>query len=302
MASAFFAALRKAAVLPSETQVIDAFLSHLHEEVSARGSVEEVVDDAEAAVQMALSDRPNYEALRKTWAGVTKRLTGVTETAEAELTIQAILAERETAVGSFKSLGARVIKRNERILLYSQSQRVVQCLKGVPPALQKTIHLFVSECRPKSPGPYQDATATCQQLSDTYYSVTVCPDVVAGHLLATHQIDRLLMGAHAVFRSDGGEYHSFVNTCGSRLLTLAALKHGVRVDVIGETLKIEDVDEASANDHVHIHQENDLLESAVGLRDTGTRRGHISHLNIGYDLIPIEAGVYVHIPDEVKFP
>ena len=67
LASAFFADLRKAAVLPSETQVIDAFLSHLRDEIGARPDVDAVVDDASAAVRAALSERRNYTALRRTW-------------------------------------------------------------------------------------------------------------------------------------------------------------------------------------------------------------------------------------------
>jgi translation initiation factor 2B subunit (eIF-2B alpha/beta/delta family) len=301
MTSAFFAELRKASVLPSETQVIEAFLSHLQEEVAARQSVEEVIADAGAAVKLALNVRPNYEALRKIWETVLKVLTGINDVAAAEHKLSEFRETRDRIKITFRRLGANLIKRNDRILLYSQSQRVVQCLLGVPTSSQKTIRVFVAECRPKSPNPYQDAAATCQQLSDSYYGITVCPDVVAGHLLATHQIDRIVMGTHAVFRDPTSKvYHSFVNTCGSRLLILAALDHGVPVEVVAETLKIEDITFESAASHVHIHQENDLLESAIGLRNIRTQRSEVEHLNIGYDLIPIKEGIVIHVPDELR--
>lgn len=296
LSSSFFAALRQASVLPSETQVIDAFLSHLLDEISARGNVRDVLADAQAAVDLALEDRPNYEALHKTWEIVTQKLGVITDSAKAELALQEIQGYREITVNSFKRLGATLIKRNERILLFSQSQRVIQCLQGVPPSLQKTIHLFICECRPKSPSPYQDAIATCHQLADTYYDITVCPDVVAGHLLCSHQIDRVVMGAHAIFHSGESGYYSFVNTCGSRMMALTAVNHDVRVDVVGELLKVEELEESRANDRVHIHQENDLLDSAVGLRDLQTQRGRVSHLNIGYDLVPVYGNVHVHVP------
>ncbi len=298
MTSAFFAALRKAAVLPSETQVIDAFLTHLHEEISARDSTAHVLADAEAAVQLALRVRPNYEALRKTWHAVRSILSPCPDTASVEIALQEYRDQRTRAIGHFSKLGAQHLTRNERVLLFSQSQRVIQFLLGVPPAIQKTIHLFIAECRPKSPLPYQDAAATCRQLSDTYYNITVCPDVVAGYLLSSHQIDRVLMGTHAIFSDPETKIpHSFVNTCGARLLSLAALKHGVSVDVIGESLKVEFVELLQARDHLHIHQESDLLENAIGLRDMRTRRSEVEHLNIGYDLIPIEEGIRMHVPD-----
>lgn len=298
MASAFFAALRKASVLPSETQVIDAFVTHLHEEISARDSVEDVLADAEAAVKLALKIRPNYEALRKSWLAIKTVLSPLSDTAAAEIALHDYRETRTRAIDHFKRLGARTITRNERILLFSQSQRVTQFLLGVPASVQKTIHLFVAECRPKSPRPYQDAAAICAQLAETYYSITVCPDVVAGYLLNSHQIDRLLMGTHAVFKEPDTEtLHSFVNTCGSRLLTLAALHQNVPIDVVGEILKVEVVPVLDARDHLHIHQESDLLENAVGLRDIRTRRSDVEHLNVGYDLIPIEAGIQIHLPD-----
>jgi len=300
LSSAFFAALRKAAVLPSETQVIDAFLLHLQEEIAARGSVPAVLADADAAVRLALEERPTYEALRKTWGQVMAELNPLSVASDAEIALQTFRDGRALLIGHFRRLGSYLIKRNERILLYSQSQRVIQVLLGVPTTVQRTIHLFVAECRPKSPLPYQDAIATCQQLADTAYSITVCPDVVAGHLLASHQLDRFIMGTHAIFR-DGptSPPHAFVNTCGARLLVEAALSHKVPVEVIGEVLKIEEVASADATDHLHIHQENDLLQSAVGLRDIATTRGDVKHLNIGYDLVPVGPGISVHVPDHM---
>lgn len=298
MSSAFFAALRQASVLPSETQVIDAFLAHLQDELGAREGVEDILADADAAVHLALDVRPNYEALTKIWKDVTETLAGIADAAEAESTLREFREERGLKVAKFKSLGASLIKRNERLLIFSQSQRVIQTLLGVPTAVQRTAHIFVAECRPKSPMPYQDAAATCQQLADTYYSVTVCPDVVAGYLLTSHQIDRVVMGTHAIFNDPAtGVAHSFVNTCGARLLAETALRYEVPVEVLGESLKEEPVSALKALDHVHIHQESDLLESAIGLRDIRTRRSDIVHLNVGYDLVRVEPGMTIHIAD-----
>lgn len=296
LSSAFFATLRQAATLPSETQVIDAFLHHLQEEIGARTDVEDVLADADVAVNLALQVRPNYEAVRKTWADVTELLRPLRDTAEAESALQHLQEKRAARINAFRHLGTTLVGRNERVLLYSQSQRVAQVLLGVPQAIQKTIHLFIAECRPKSPLPYQDATAICNQLAGTFYAITVCPDVVAGHLLRAHQIDRVVMGTHAVFVDEEGPY-AFVNTCGSGMLAQAARRFGVAVDVVGEELKLERVARLEARDHIHIHEENDLLESAVGLRDISTRRASVEHLNIGYDLVDLEEGITVYVPD-----
>ena len=53
------------------------------------------------------------------------------------------------------------------------------------------------------------------------------------------------------------------------------------------------------SDHLHVHQESDLLESASGLRDMRTRRAEVEHLNVGYDLVVTETGIRIHLPDAI---
>ncbi|MDR3572067.1 MAG: SIR2 family protein [Candidatus Pacebacteria bacterium] len=297
--SGFFSALKKAAVLPSETQVIDAFLAHLKDEIAARPNVSEVLIDASAAVESALQERPNYGALRRTWRSVESTLAGSVDSGEAERRIGSYIADRLASVRLFNELGSNLIKSNERILLYSQSQRVLQTLRGVPVGIQKTVHLFVSECRPKSPHPFQDAAATCAELADTHFKITVCPDVVGLNLLATHQIDRVLLGTHALYKdlsAGDSAVHSFVNTCGANSVCILAEHYNIPVTVIGEPIKIEDVTRSKARDHLHPKQENDLQESARVLKSLATKRGAIDHLNIGYDLVTCHSKITVATP------
>lgn len=299
--SAFFAQLRQAAVLPSETQVIDAFLSHLVEELLAREDPQAVLQDAQTAVDSALIERPNYGALRRTWLQLRAQLDDITDKTTVETIVDEFISTRSRKIQLFTRVGRQIVNANDRILLYSQSQRVLQALRGVPVNIQRTCHLFIAECRPKSPNPYQDAAAICRELAGTHYSLTVCPDVVAINLLATRQIDQIVLGTHALYvdelNAPLSTLHSFVNTCGSIALAAAAHEYDVPVRVIGERLKLEQVSYAERFDYLHPHEENDLLQSAVGIRELRTQRDEVGHLNVGYDLIEIRDGIDVRIPD-----
>jgi len=194
------------------------------------------------------------------------------------------------------------VSRGERILVYSQSQRVIDALLGVPQATQRTCELFISECRPKSPNPYQDAIAVCAELADSQYLVTVCPDVVAATLLATRQISKVMMGTHAIYQENDGTPYAFVNTCGSLAIAVVAKEYDVPVIVIGEKLKCDFVPLLEAEDHVHSHQESDLLQGALGLSELRTQRQEVAHLNIGYDLVTLGKGFQLEVPDGLASP
>lgn len=296
--SSFFGSLRKATVLPSETQVIDAFLGHLAEEISARPDVQGVMEDAAAAVESALHERPNYGALKRVWSRVKDAVGSEIEPHLAEIGVRDFVAERQSHIQQFSALGRAVVRANERILLYSQSQRVLQLLRGVPTSVQRTVHLFVCECRPKSPKPYEDAAATCLELSNTEFKVTVCPDVVGMNLLATSQIDKVVVGTHALFcERDADDIYAYVNTCGTDGIAEVARRHDIPVIVVGERLKLEVVPLSSAADHLYPHQENDLTDGARNIRSIATKRGDIGHLNIGYDLVSVSPNTQVLIPD-----
>ena len=297
--SSFFSALSKATVLPSETQVIDAFLQHLAEEISARSDVQGVMGDASTAVASALEERPNYGALKRAWIEVLNLVGSEASPASAETLLRNYIADRTGRIRQFAALGTTLIGENERILLYSQSQRVLQVLRSVPQAIQRTVHLFICECRPKSPGPYDDAGATCAELAGTNYNITVCPDVVGLSLLATRQIDKVVVGTHALFSENGAnDIYAYVNTCGMNAIAEVAGHHDVPVCVIGEALKLERIPRVAALDHLHPHQESDLTDSARAIRDMTTRRGPVGHLNIGYDLVERCANTTIYVPDQ----
>ncbi|MEM7358491.1 MAG: SIR2 family protein [Pseudomonadota bacterium] len=293
--SSFFSSFQKDSVLPSETQVIDAFLDHLLGEISARPELNKVLADAEKAVKSALRERPNYGALLRIWGTLKNQFTECSDSVSAELLLEKFKRKRNNEISRFNDIGSEIIRRNERVLIYSQSQRVLQVLKGVPRSVQKTVHVFVAECRPKSPQQYKDAIATCRELESTSFKLTVCPDVVALSMLGTKQITRIVIGTHAIFRNRRGQTHSFVNTCGTHAIVQCAQEHTVPIDVIGEELKIEYVTKKDASSHVHLVQEDDLKTEIIE-QSLKTNREEVGHLNIGYDLVPVEENITIHIP------
>lgn len=296
--SAFFTQIRQVSFLPTETQVIDAFLIHLADEFAARTDVAGVTADAGVAVANAIAERPNYEALKTTWDNLRPKLETTSDTATGEETVREAIDLRNSKTTLFRAVGRKYVRRNDRLLLFSQSQRVLQALLGVSAAVQRTVDLFIAECRPKSPYPYDDATAICRLLADSHYNITVCPDVVATNLISTGQIDRIIMGTHAVYTEDGLP-HSFVNTCGSLAVALAGERYSVPTLVIAELIKLKAVAAADAIGEMHSHQERDLLEAATGINELATRRSPVSHINIGYDLVPVSDLITVEVADDV---
>jgi hypothetical protein len=136
--SAFFTSIRRISVLPTETQVIDAFLDHLADELSARTDVGGVVDDANSAVLQALDERPNYEALANAWSILSPSLSAVDDPIEAETIVREEIDRRIAKEPLFAQIGKDELTRNQRVLLYSQSKRVLQVLRGVPYAFVNT--------------------------------------------------------------------------------------------------------------------------------------------------------------------
>lgn len=218
----------------------------------------------------------------------------------AEIAVSDVIDLREQKKREFALVGRQVLSSSERVLVYSQSQRVLQFLTGAAAAVQRSIQLFVCECRPKSPSAYQDAAAIAAALSSTEYKITVCPDVVGLNLLANNQIDRVVLGTHAIYCSSQTEpedAHSYVNTCGTQAIAAIANLEGIPVEVIGERLKLEVATRESAESHFQSNQEEDLLQLAHALQQVEAFRIEIDHLNIGYDLVRVTDNTRVWAPD-----
>lgn len=284
--NAFFESLHKIRTLPSETQVVDAFLSHLVEEMrSPSFQLEDVLARASKATSLVLEQRPNYHALENLANDLLNRIHETTKTKEeAESMITQVIHQREGVGRRIADKAIGLVLRGESILLYSQSIRVLQLLSGVPRGIQDTCQVYIAECRPKSPLPFQDALSTCEHIIGMGYEVTMIPDVAVGNLMMRHQINRVFMGAHEVFMREGKPI-AFVNTCGSWLVLRAAQDNGIPVYVIAEQNKLINTPTSEELPIVSYQEEEALFESTESsisnFRASGLR---MSALNIGYDL------------------
>jgi translation initiation factor 2B subunit (eIF-2B alpha/beta/delta family)/NAD-dependent SIR2 family protein deacetylase len=290
----YFSSLVAFRSLPSETQVIDAFLSHLLTELrSPHRTLTEIIASARQARMLVLEARPNYVALEKLSKTLIDKIEADcgSDKDKAELIINTLINERAQVAVAIGAKAPTVIKKNSNILVFSQSVRIFDVLKGAPRGVQDTCHIYVAECRPKSPESFQDALAIAEELKGTGYQITLIPDAAIGNLIARKQIDRVLLGAHAIYLRSGKPLN-FVNTCGSRMVLSAAKAHNVPVFVIGESFKWINLPDDVTEPAVSYDQEEALFGGLLGrlteLKASGCR---ISAINVGYDLCGIDDNV-----------
>lgn len=275
---------------PSETQVIDAFLSHLLDEIQSPVlTCTDVTKLANDAAIRIIERKPNLHAFRKIWNKLHERLNDLCKDGEdkkdaAEVLINEIIEQRRHKLALLGQHGRSIVRRNSNILLYSQSIQMLEVLKAVPRNIQSSCRLFVCECRPKSPSPFQDGAAICEYLKKTDYQMILVPDVIFGNLMARNQINFVMMGAHSVFTDNDNNFKSFVNTCGSSLILLAAEHYDKPVYIIAEDSKITklndgEVEEVSYEEEENIFGNCDVVST---LRANGL--SNVTEKNIGYDL------------------
>lgn len=289
MNNIFFENLHEIRNSPSETQAIDAFLHHLLREIQSPVlSCEDIYIRATNAVEMILKSKPNFQAFYKLWQLLGIKLENILEDQRdtAESMIEELIEERRGVSRTLSKKWKQVVKKGNNILVYSQSIQMLELLKGVSKTVQESCKLFVCECRPKSPTPFQDAIAICEYLKETNYTVSILPDVSIANLFARHQIDIVLMGAHSLyFRGD--KFVSYVNTCGSNMISVLADFYSVPVYIIAESSKIvnltnEENEVVSYEEEENIFSKTDAI-NFLHLESTMS----INELNIGYDLCKV---------------
>jgi translation initiation factor 2B subunit (eIF-2B alpha/beta/delta family) len=301
MNNAFFISLSGIGSLPSETQVIDAFLQHLLDEIhSPAFELGDIVVNARQALETVLRQRPNYEALQRIASELLDSVEGASLSKDdAEEIVSGAMVERDALGKRFPSLARTVVSQNDSLLVYSQSVRVLDLLRGVPRGTQATCQVFVAECRPKSPQPFQDAIAICEQLGSTAFDVTVVPDAAMGNLLQRRQVSKVIMGAHGV-HIIGGEPVQFVNTCGSELICAAAAKFDVPVYVVAEHTKLSSFESVEELPEISYTEEEELFSAVTpALADLQAAGQGITTLNIGYDICGFAANTTLVTEDGV---
>ena len=209
---------------------------------------------------------------------------------------------REALSQRFPALARAVINQSESVLLFSQSVRVLQLVSGLPRGMQATCQVFVAECRPKSPQPFQDAIAVCEKLANTAFDVTVIPDAAIGNLLQRRQISKVIMGAHGVHLLDGRPVQ-FVNTCGASLICIAAERASVPVYVVAEHSKVSHFSSLDEVPDISYDEEEELFSAVTpALADLQAGGQGITTLNIGYDICEFAANALLVTEDGVYEP
>jgi translation initiation factor 2B subunit (eIF-2B alpha/beta/delta family) len=284
----YFRALERIHTMPSETQVIDAFLAHLLDELRAPGrDLATVLARAEQAVVAVLTARDAFEALKQVSTDLFGRIRSTATTKEAaELAVDREIQDRSRIGQGFRRKGQAEIARGDSLLLYSQSKRVAEFLAGVPGGTQDTCQVFVAECRPRSQAPFRDAIAFLElirSMNGGYRDVKLIPDAIVGNLISRKQVTKVILGAHAAYRRNG-KLEAFVNTAGSVLIVDSAIKHGIPIFVVAEEAKVKDLGPADPLPVITYNQEGSIFDSVNNQLAELNIDGKVVGVNIGYDL------------------
>ena len=272
---------------PTETQAIDAFIEHLILETQkAHFTLKSLVVEAKRAYTDISKNRGNFTAFCNTADTLINKIENECKsTDEAEDAIQDLISERKEISRRLKK-NSRMIKRQTNILTFSQSVRVCELLSSVPSSIQNTCQLFISECRPKSPKPFEDALAVVRYLLDSSYKMILTPDACMGSLIATHQVDLILLGAHCIHTYNGTPKW-FVNTSGSIQLVESARKFNVPIFIVAENNKIIEMGDAEEKPSYSTEEEADLFKDVSAVIDDMQKHNteeRVTTMTIGYDL------------------
>jgi translation initiation factor 2B subunit (eIF-2B alpha/beta/delta family) len=186
-----------------------------------------------AAIAGALLDaRPSMAALgnrvnRAMAAASDERTPEAVEAAATEGVERALAADEEAAAV------ARERVDGEAVLTLSRSGTVLD-------ALDAAREVFVAESRPACEG-----VGVAAALADEHdeQAVTLHTDAAVAHVLATRDVDRVVVGADTIL-PDG----DVVNKTGTRAAALAADREGVPVDVVAASDKVATGEEAVLED------------------------------------------------------
>lgn len=170
---------------------------------------------------------------------------------------------------------------DEPILVYALSMRVIQALRGADPGAQAATQLFIAECRVKSAPPsgnlasFGDGAEIWRYLRETHYNTSLVFDIDAVDYVRTERVKRLMVGAQQLKEMPDGAYE-IVATGGTDLLLTLARARGLKVNVLAETMK---------GDELHPEQTgtNDWVVT-IPLPSRGER--------VGSDIVPLQTSRY----------
>ncbi|MDG5760774.1 NUDIX domain-containing protein [Natronococcus sp. A-GB1] len=189
------------------------------------GNPDEEWDELAELARRLLEARPSMAVLRNRVNRVMADAdaTGGDEAVGAPAALEAALTGIDRALEADAEAAATAADMLEgSAMTLSRSGTVLEALRAGEPS-----RVFIAESRPTREG-----VGVAEALADEV-PVTLHTDAAAAHLLATEDVDRLLVGADTI-RADG----AVVNKTGTRALAVAAAREGVPVTVVAATDKL----------------------------------------------------------------
>jgi translation initiation factor 2B subunit (eIF-2B alpha/beta/delta family) len=269
---------------PTETQVIEALLNATENRQYAAG-VRQAVRQSTEAARLCLTYRPNFGGLER----VQRELKAIAERESDEAAWEHWRGYRENrraARSDIFSKASPFLRGVKRVLVFSQSQRVIELLLDLEPRQRSRIRLIVPECRAKSPEPFQNAFLIAERLEGgDFKSIQFVADVVGFHLIVNGEVDAVLMGVHKAYKlRDGAEPIAILNAVGTQAMCVAAKEADVPVAFVLEDEKIVLVDSLEqARDSANFDPECDISRPL----DTRSRGlASVTFRQVGYDFVP----------------
>lgn len=252
--STYLKELHRVTDCPTETIAINVFLEILKKEVSAGVlSVNQIVLDFEDGLKAVLKKKPNFRAFENECYEILQALNLFDSPNKMLNYLQTKENELQAISIKINKFNSEIVKRSDSVLVYSQSVRVATLLKSFPRDYQRSCTLYISECRPKCPHPFYDAIHILRSLEDTEYKKHIVTDTSITYLMKTHQITKVLMGAHAVYMKDG-KMVKFVNTSGSDMILREAKNFNIPVFIIAEKKKCKEWDDKEESNISYIEE------------------------------------------------
>lgn len=268
---------------PTETQVIEALLNATEERQNAVG-VRVAVQQAADAARLCLTYRPNFGGLEHIERAL--EVIGNKESDEAAWIQWRDYREKRRATRRDIFDKASGFLRNvQRVLLYSQSQRVIEFLLDLEPRQRSRMRLVVPECRAKSPEPFQNSLLVAERLQEGgFEAIEFVADVVGFHLIVSGEIDVVLMGVHKAYKvRENADPIAIVNAVGAEAMCAAAEQANIQVGFMFEDEKfvcVESLDQARKT--ANFDPECDI---SVALNTNINRPTPITFRQIGYDFV-----------------
>jgi translation initiation factor 2B subunit (eIF-2B alpha/beta/delta family) len=268
---------------PTETQVIEALLNATEARQNVHGVRQAVLQAAEAA-RLCLLYRPNFGGLQH----VERQLKAIAEKDSDEVAWEHWRDYRDrrgTVRADIFKKANPFLRSVQRVLLYAQSQRVIEVLLDLEPRQRGRMKLIVPECRAKSPEPFQNALLIAERLRDGgFESLEFVADVVGLHLISAGEIDAVLMGVHKAYKcKEGTDPIAILNAVGTEAMCSVAAEANVPAVFVLEDDKLVFVDSLEqARASANFDPECDI-GAALDMRSKGLES--VTFRLVGYDFV-----------------